>query len=119
MTKKFILFSALFLMLTASGLVLYGANYNVSGMVFNGVMVGSGDTDWLNLQGQEGVNPTICLRHGSGVDFDIAVYNNGSQVGSNLGLSNVTCVTARTPGSVRVKVWSVNGRGSYSVTIRR
>lgn len=105
-------------MVLVTGLMAYAANYNVSGLSFNGVMVGNGDTDWLNLQGQEGTNPTVCLSHGGGVDFDIAVFNDGNQVCSNIQTGTYTCCQAYTPGSVRVKVWSVHGSGSYSVTIR-
>jgi hypothetical protein len=87
-------------------------------MSFSGVMTGPGDTDWLDLGGQEGTHPTVCLSHGGGVDFDIAVYNDGNQVCSNLSMNTHSCCTANTPGHVRVKVWSVSGSGSYQVHIQ-
>ncbi|MBN1532932.1 MAG: hypothetical protein JXA20_09740 [Spirochaetes bacterium] len=118
MTKKIFRLSVIASLMLVAGLAAFAANYTVNGLSFNGVMVGNGDTDWLQLQGQEGTNPTVCLSHGSGVDFDIAVFNDGAQVCSNVGLNSRSCCTANTPGSVRVKVWSVRGSGSYSVTIR-
>ena len=119
MLKKLIALSVLCGALVISGVVLNANNYNVSNMSFSGYMIGAGDTDWFTLQGQEGVNPTICLRHGGNVDFDIEVYNNGVRVGRNISLQPVSCVSANTPGSVRVKIWSVRGSGNYSVTINR
>ncbi len=118
MSKKIIRLSVIASVLLAAGLVAFAANYSVNGLSFNGVMVGNGDTDWLDLQGQEGTSPTICLSHGGGVDFDLAVFNDGAQVCSNLGMDTYSCCSAHTPGHVRVKVWSHNGSGSYSVTIR-
>ncbi len=103
----------------AGGLVVYGANYTVSGMSFSGYMTGPNDTDWLTLGGQEGVNPTVCLSHAPGVDFDFEVHNDGSVACSNLGVEARTCCRANTPGSVRVKVWSSNGSGNYQISISR
>jgi len=118
MSKRIMRISVIASMVLVAGLMAYAANYNVGGLSFNGVMVGPGDTDWLTLQGQEGTSPTICLSHGGGVDFDVAVFNDGNQVCSNIATGNYTCCSASTPGSVRVKIWSVTGSGSYSVTIR-
>ena len=118
MSKRITLVTMFIFLLIIAGIGTYAANYNVSGLSFSGVMVGNGDTDWLQLQGQEGVNPTVCLSHGGGVDFDIAVFNDGNQICSNLSLDTYSCCTAHTPGSVRVKVWSQHGSGNYSVTIR-
>ena len=118
MSKRFMRLSVIAAMVLVTGLMAYAANYNVSSLQFNGVMIGNGDTDWLDLSGQEGTNPTVCLSHGYGVDFDIAVFNDGNQVCSNLGVENYTCCSAYTPGHVRVKVWSHNGSGSYTVNIQ-
>jgi len=118
MSKRIMRISVIASMVLVAGLMAYAANYNVGSLSFNGVMIGTGDTDWLDLQGQEGTNPTVCLSHGGGVDFDVAVFNDGNQVCSNVGLDSYSCCSAYTPGHVRVKVWSHNGNGSYSVTIR-
>lgn len=115
MIKKLLLILVLVL---AGGLVLYAANYTVNGLSFNGYMTGPGDTDWLTLGGQEGVNPTVCLSHAPGVDFDFAVYNDGNIACQNDGVETRTCCQARTPGRVQVKVWSHQGNGNYTVTIQ-
>ncbi len=118
MSKK-IIFTSVFAFLLVAGGLLFAANYNVSGMSFSGVMISSGDTDWLNLAGQEGTNPTVCLQHGGGVDFDIALYNNGNEVCSNITTNNFSCCSGHVPGRGQIKVWSANGSGNYTVTIRR
>ncbi|MBN1532933.1 MAG: hypothetical protein JXA20_09745 [Spirochaetes bacterium] len=118
MSRTLLRFSVIASLILAAGLTAFAANYTVRGLTFRGVMVGNGDTDWLQLQGQEGVHPTVCLSHGGGVDFDFAVFNNGAQVCSNVGMNRHSCCSANTPGSVRVKVWSHRGSGSYTVTIR-
>jgi len=115
MFKKFMLVAVIVL---AGGLIAFAANYTVSGLSFNGYMTGPGDTDWLTLGGQEGTNPTVCLSHQGGVDFDVAVYNDGNMACQNDSLDTRSCCRANTPGSVRVKVWSVTGSGNYTVTIQ-
>jgi hypothetical protein len=118
MSKKIFRFSVIASLVLVAGLAAFAANYTVSGLSFSGVMVGTGDTDWLQLQGQEGTRPTVCLSHGDGVDFDIALFNGGAQVCSNIETGTRTCCTGNTPGSARIKVWSVSGSGNYSVQIR-
>ncbi len=81
-------------------------------------MLGAGNTDWIDLQEQAGAHPTICLSHGGGVDFDFAVFNDGEEVCSDTGTRVYSCCSASTAGHVRIKVWSREGSGSYSVTIR-
>ena len=117
MFKKVTIVTVFLTVLTA-GAALFAANYTVAGLSFNGVMASSSDSDTLTLQGQEGLNPNICLQHAPNVDFDIAVMNTSTQVGSNLGLQPRTCVRANTPGRVTVRVWSARGTGPYTVTIQ-
>ena len=118
MSKKISVFAILIATL-AVGALAYAQEYNfqVSGLTYSGSMAATTDIDWLHLQGQEGVNPTICLQHAPGVDFEIAVFNNNSEVGRSTGTQPRTCVNARTPGTVKVKIWSFRGTGPYTVTI--
>lgn len=115
MVKKLMLVLVLVL---AGALLVYANEYTVSGLSYNGYMTGPGDTDWLTLGGQEGNNPTVCLSHGPGVDFDVAVYNDGNMACQNDELGQRTCCRANTPGSVKIKVWSVTGSGNYSISIQ-
>ncbi len=115
MLKKVLLIAVLVL---TGALVVYAANYTVSGLSYSGYMTGPNDTDWLTLGGQEGTNPTVCLSHAGGVDFDFEVQNNGSVACSNLNTESRTCCRANTPGSVRIKVWSVSGSGNYQISIQ-
>jgi len=115
MFKKLMIVVVLIL---AGAIVVYANNYNVSGLSYNGYMTGPGDTDYLILAGQEGANPTVCLSHGPGVDFDFQVINDGNVACQNDSVDASTCCRANTPGQVRIKVWSVTGSGNYSVTIR-
>jgi len=102
-----------------AGLVSCAHQYTVSGLFFSGFMTGTGDEDWLDLQGQEGIHPNICLQHGYGMDFDFAVYNDGYQICSNVSTNPSTCcIINNAPGHVRVKVWSHSGAGAYTVTIQ-
>jgi hypothetical protein len=100
------------------GFIAFAANYNVDGLTFNGYMLRAGDVDWLTLGGQEGANPNICLSHAAGVDFDFEVYNDGQKVCSNIEMGTKTCCRANTPGSAKVKVWSDQGSGNYTLTIQ-
>lgn len=117
MSKKMTVFAILTAVL-AIGALAYAADYQVSGLSFSGVMASSSDSDNLHLQGQEGLNPTICLNHAPNVDFEFEVFNNGTSVARNTGTSAQTCSTVRTPGTVRIRVWSFRGSGPYSVSIR-
>ncbi len=117
MSKKIAFVSVLVAVLCV-GAVIYAADYQVSGLSFNGTLISASDADTLHLAGQEGLTPTICLQHGAGVDFEFEVFNNGSSVGRNTGTGPRTCSTVNTPGTVTVRVWTFRGTGPYSVTIQ-
>ncbi len=119
MSKKLLRLAVILVLCFSAALVVMANNYQVSGMSFNGTMIGPGDTDWLDLQGQEGTHPTVCLNHNEGDDFDFQVYNDGQQVCQNISMDKNSCCSADTPGHVRVKVWSVRGSGPYVVTINQ
>ena len=110
-------FACLFAFLLIIGGLLFAAEYQVSEMTFSGVMSGTDDTDWLILAGQEGTQPTVCLHHQEGVDFDIALYNDDQEVCSNIETGTRTCCRGAVPGQGKIKVWSANGSGNYRVTI--
>jgi len=118
MARKVLMGLTLCFLIAVTGAIVYAANYTVQGLSFNGVMTGPNDTDWLTLGGQEGANPNVCLSHANGVDFDFAVYNDGREVCKNEDVGARTCCRANTPGSARIKVWSVQGSGNYSISIQ-
>ncbi len=117
MSKRMMLVSLFAFMLVIAG-VVFAAEYNVSQLRFSGVMTGPDDVDWLTLSGQEGTNPTVCLQHAAGVDFDFAVYNDDNEVCSNVETGTRTCCQASVPGQCKIKVWSASGSGNYTITIQ-
>ncbi len=117
MSKRMMVVSFFAFVLAVAG-VIFAADYNVNQLRFSGVMTGTGDTDWLTLSGQEGTNPTVCLQHAAGVDFDFAVYNDDNEVCSNIETGTRTCCQGSVPGQCKIRVWSANGSGNYTITIQ-
>ena len=89
----------------------------VAGYTIYGRISTSKDVDWFVLNGQEGTNPTMTIRHASGIDIDFEVFSGDSSVGTCSGTSPTDSRTFNVPGKCYVKVWGFRGTGSYTITI--
>ncbi|MCX7680173.1 MAG: hypothetical protein N2316_13285, partial [Spirochaetes bacterium] len=77
------------------------------------------DIDWYFLGGQEGFNSTYTIYHEQNANFDLAVINDGRQIGLASGTESGDFITCENPGKVQLKVFSKRGKGWYLIKIER
>ncbi len=93
------------------------ANLIVVGMEARGSLSAKDTVDWFELNGQEGMRPTLSLTHDSGNDFSLEVYSDTLFSGKAAGSGGRKSVTCNVPGRCFVKVARVSGAGDYKVEI--
>ena len=88
-------------------------------MQINGTLDTTKDVDWFYLKGQEGVNPTFTITHGTTIDIDFEVFSDSKSVGRAVGTRTGDSITCKVPGKCYVKVWSARGYGNYFIVIKK
>lgn len=87
------------------------------GLNLIGTLDESDDTDWYELIGQEGYNPTFVMTHNLQSDFNFEVYSDDNLACSSTGSGIPERVSCSVPGRCFVKVWRRTGEGSYVIRI--
>jgi len=82
-----------------------------------GTLDASDDSDWFELVGQEGYNPTFILTHNLQSDFNFDVYTDDTLACSATGRGTPDRVSCSVPGRCFVRVWRRTGEGSYVIRI--
>jgi hypothetical protein len=80
---------------------------------------GNADIDWFELEGQEGTLPSFTMSHSSKVDFNFEIYSDSTLACAAMGKDTPEKITCSVPGRCFVKIWSVNGDGSYVIRVDR
>ena len=93
------------------------ANLIVHGMAVQGRLSEGDDVDWLELNNQEGMRPTITMTHGAGCDFDLEVYSDSFLTGKSAVKGESEKVTCHVPGRCFLKVIRKTGEGDYKIAL--
>ncbi|MBN1532937.1 MAG: hypothetical protein JXA20_09765 [Spirochaetes bacterium] len=86
----------------------------IPSVVIGGALDENDTTDWYRLTGQESTFATFTLVHGSGDDFGMEIYNDGTLV-SSAGSSR--SLSASLPGQCHVRVYRTGGGGRYMLFV--
>lgn len=90
-----------------------------SSMVVSGKLDANDHTDWFELGGQEGTQPSFTLASDPGCVFDMRVFSGESEVCHIISGSAPVTSRCAVPGRCFVRLWRIQGDGNYTVSISR